>query len=89
MEVQCSTTVPLPKVGAMDIKVKAPGGFADAASQDKFCAGESCVIMKIYDQSPMGNHLAFRAHAKPWTQPAVANLDPLMVGGHKGESRPR
>ena len=36
-------------------------GFADSASQDAFCAGESgwgsCVIQRIYDQSPRANHL--------------------------------
>ena len=27
----------------LDIKVLQPGGFADAASQDKFCAASDCV----------------------------------------------
>jgi hypothetical protein len=33
------------------------GGYADSASQDTFCAGATCTISIIYDQSPNGNHL--------------------------------
>ena len=33
------------------------GGFADASVQDSFCAGTTCTIPIIYDQSPNGNHL--------------------------------
>jgi non-reducing end alpha-L-arabinofuranosidase len=32
-----------------DIGVLAPGGFADAAAQDSFCAGTSCVITVVRD----------------------------------------
>jgi non-reducing end alpha-L-arabinofuranosidase len=41
----------------MDIKTVGAGGIADSASQDSFCAGTTCVISQIYDQSPNGNHL--------------------------------
>jgi hypothetical protein len=41
----------------MDIRVTAAGGYADSASQDKFCAGSTCVFWTIYDQSSKGNHL--------------------------------
>ena len=34
-----------------DIGLLAPGGYADAASQVSFCAGTSCTITKIYDQT--------------------------------------
>ena len=34
----------------LDIGVVA-GGFADAAAQDRFCAGALCYIHRIYDQS--------------------------------------
>src|SRR5512142_355336 len=34
-----------------------PGGYADAAAQDKFCAGTYCWISIIYDQSPKHNDL--------------------------------
>ena len=40
-----------------DIGVLKPGGFADAASQDTFCAGAVCTITRIYDQSPDHNDL--------------------------------
>jgi non-reducing end alpha-L-arabinofuranosidase len=32
-------------------------GYADAAAQDAFCAGTTCVISIVYDQAPFGNHL--------------------------------
>ena len=70
----------------LDIKVTAAGGFADAAAQDKFCSGSSCVFWTIYDQSPKGNHLgvapAGGAHRQT-DKPAPANAGPLTVGGHK------
>jgi hypothetical protein len=40
-----------------DIGVLSLGGFADSAAQDTFCAGTTCTISIIYDQSPKGNHL--------------------------------
>src|SRR5262245_55161365 len=39
-----------------------PGGAADAAAQDAFCAGTSCTISMIYDQSGHKNHLAIEDH---------------------------
>lgn len=32
-------------------------GFARATDQDAFCANASCYILRIFDQSPHGNHL--------------------------------
>ncbi len=40
-----------------DIGVPAPGGFANAAAQDSFCAGTSYVITAVHDQSGRGNDL--------------------------------
>ena len=34
-----------------------PGGYADAAAQDAFCANTYCWITTLYDQSGKGNHL--------------------------------
>ncbi|OAQ66445.1 alpha-N-arabinofuranosidase precursor [Pochonia chlamydosporia 170] len=34
-----------------------PGGTANAAAQDSFCANTTCLISIIYDQSGRGNHL--------------------------------
>ncbi|MGX1247276.1 hypothetical protein RKD46_008380 [Streptomyces pseudovenezuelae] len=33
------------------------GGYADAAAQDSFCSGTTCLITIVYDQSGRGNHL--------------------------------
>src|SRR5258708_31146061 len=33
------------------------GGYANAAAQDSFCAGTTCVISEIFDQSPQHNNL--------------------------------
>ncbi|KAF6807052.1 alpha-L-arabinofuranosidase B domain protein [Colletotrichum musicola] len=33
------------------------GGVSNAAAQDRFCAGTTCLITIIYDQSGHGNHL--------------------------------
>ena len=41
----------------LDIGVLDPGGLADSAAQDDFCAGASCTISIIYDQSPQYNDL--------------------------------
>ncbi|WPG99136.1 Putative alpha-N-arabinofuranosidase B [Acrodontium crateriforme] len=40
-----------------DIKPISAGRVANAASQDTFCNGTTCVISIIYDQSGRGNHL--------------------------------
>jgi hypothetical protein len=40
-----------------DIKPLSAGGVANAAAQDSFCAGTTCLITMLYDQSGRGNHL--------------------------------
>jgi hypothetical protein len=40
-----------------NISVLKPGGFADIAAHEKFCADGDCVISNIFDQSPNLNHL--------------------------------
>ena len=40
-----------------DIAVLDGGGFADSAAQDTFCAGTTCTISMVYDQSGKDNHL--------------------------------
>jgi hypothetical protein len=48
-----------------DIGVLSPGGFADAAAHDAFCGSEggaSCVVLNVFDQSPMRNDL-YQRHA--------------------------
>ena len=69
-------------------------GYADAAAQDAFCAGaRTCVVRRIYDQSPMANHLApapasaasyGRDHPCPRQLPATpvdARKHPIVMGG--------
>ena len=69
-----------------DIGVLAPGGYADAASQDAFCAGTTCVITVIYDQSGKGNNLTQAPAGGAANTPdnlADATAAPIIVGGHK------
>ena len=68
-----------------------PDGYADAAAQDTFCAGTSCTITKLYDQSPNHNNLmpapAGGASHGPYLNgydfPAEASALPIIAGGHK------
>ncbi|MGA9720046.1 MAG: arabinofuranosidase catalytic domain-containing protein [Acidobacteriaceae bacterium] len=68
-----------------------PDGYADAATQDSFCANTSCTITRLYDQSPNHNDLtpapsggASRGPGQNgYDVPAVANALPVIVGGHK------
>jgi hypothetical protein len=65
-------------------------GVADAAAQDSFCAGTTCVITIIYDQTSRHNDLA-QAPGGYFPGPAAGGLDnvanalaePVMVGGQK------
>ncbi|MGW4164457.1 arabinofuranosidase catalytic domain-containing protein [Streptomyces sp. NPDC004788] len=69
-----------------DIGALGAGGYADAAAQDAFCAGTTCLISVIYDQSGRGNHLtrAPGGGAAPGPDDlAVANLAPVTLNGHK------
>src|SRR6516164_8378994 len=40
-----------------NIRTLRAGGYANAAAQKAFCAGTSCIITVIYDQSPKRNNL--------------------------------
>ena len=68
-----------------DIGVLTSGGFADAAAQDTFCAGTTCTISILYDQSPKGNHLRSAPAGGAKTTPdneANATALKLTVSGH-------
>ena len=73
-----------------DIEVL-PDGYANAAMQDKFCAGTACTITKLYDQSSNHNDLtpapaggaAKGPGAGGYDIPAVADALPVTVAGHK------
>ncbi|QFZ18851.1 alpha-L-arabinofuranosidase B [Saccharothrix syringae] len=73
-----------------DIGPLSAGGVADAAAQDSFCAGTTCLITTIHDQSGRNNRLtqappgAFRGPAAGgYDNLAVATAAPITVGGHK------
>ncbi|KAI0185853.1 alpha-L-arabinofuranosidase B [Xylaria flabelliformis] len=59
-----------------DISPVSAGGVADAASQDSFCAGTSCVI-SIYDQSGNGNDLTRAPPGGAAQGPAANGYDAL------------
>ncbi|WP_027344857.1 alpha-L-arabinofuranosidase B [Hamadaea tsunoensis] len=73
-----------------NIGVLSAGGVANAAAQDSFCSGTSCVITVIYDQSGRGNNLT-QAPPGGFNGPASGGYDnlanatsaPITVGGHK------
>src|SRR5689334_19651765 len=54
------------------------GGYADAAAQDRFCADTTCLITKLYDQSPMHNDLT-QAPRGAFSGPAMGGADNLPV----------
>jgi hypothetical protein len=61
------------------------GGAANAATQNSFCAGTTCVITRIYDQSGHGNDLTDAPAGGAAGGPdglANATAAPIHVGGH-------
>jgi hypothetical protein len=62
-----------------DIGLLSPGWYANASQQDSFCAGTTCTITKLYDQSPNGNNLAIAAA----DHGANAAALPITVHGYK------
>ncbi len=66
------------------------GGYADAAAQDRFCAGTYCWITTLYDQSGKGNHLvqaprgAFIGSAMGgFNTLPIADMAPVTLMGRK------
>ena len=65
-------------------------GYANAATQDAFCAYTTCIITRIYDQSPRHNDLAI-ASGGHYKGPgpngsdlgAAADALPVTAGGHQ------
>jgi hypothetical protein len=68
-----------------DIGTLAAGGYANAAAQDTFCAGTTCTITEIYDQSSKHNHLTVEGPGGNGGQDVAANAAalPLTAAGHK------
>lgn len=78
-------------IGVVRSRKGDPGGYADAAAQDKFCANTYCWITIIYDQSGTGNHLT-QAPRGGTGSPTVmggfnslpiADMAPVTIMGHK------
>jgi hypothetical protein len=73
-----------------DVGVLSAGGFANAATQDSFCANTNCLITIIYDQSGRGNHLT-QAPPGGFRGPAPGGFDnladakaaPITLSGNK------
>jgi hypothetical protein len=68
-----------------DIHVLSAGGYANSTAQDEFCGAEFCVVQRIYDQSPMANHLDIGpggGAAPKEDKPVVANRHKISAGGH-------
>ena len=74
----------------LNIKPIRRGGYANAAAQDAFCTGTSCVITTIFDQSGHGNELT-EAPPGGFNGPAAGGYDnladasaaPVKVHGHE------
>jgi hypothetical protein len=69
-----------------NIGLLSAGGVANAPTQDSFCAGTSCVITVIYDQSGRGNNLTpapAGGYVHTPDSPANATAAPITVGGHE------
>jgi hypothetical protein len=75
----------------IDIKPLYAGSVANAALQDWFCAGTTCLITILYDQSGFGNHLtqappggaAKGPEAGGYDNLASANGAPVTLNGKK------
>ena len=68
-----------------NISTLSAGGYANAAAQDSFCAGTTCTITVIYDQSGHGNNLTPGPTGGNGgaDSPANASALPVMAGGNK------
>ena len=70
-----------------DVAVLAPGGIANAATQDAFCGRAVCVISRFYDQTENANHLSVApvrvSRGNGTDIPVNASRDALVVGGER------
>lgn len=69
----------------LDIEVLWTGGYANTTAQDLFCDGK-CTVNRIYDQSPMKNHLDIAptgGSAPSKDNPVNASREIFSVGGHR------
>ena len=68
-----------------NVGLLAAGGYANATTQDAFCARTTCVITEVFDQSPQGNNLTIEGAGGAGGADVGANAAalPVMAGGHK------
>ncbi len=72
--------------GTLNVGVLSVGGYANAAAQDSFCSGTTCVITVIYDQSGRGNNLTDAPAGGAAGGPdnlANATAAPTTLNGHE------
>jgi hypothetical protein len=71
-----------------DIGVVSAGGVANAAAQASFCAGTTCTITRIYDQTGDGNTLLYQGSGGTGGDDyaASATSEEVTVGGAKAYS---
>ena len=77
-------------IGVVQPSAGDPGGYADAAAQDRFCKDTYCWITVIYDQSGKENHLqqaprgGFSGQAMGgFNNVPMADWAPVTLMGHK------
>lgn len=68
-----------------DIGPLSAGGYANAAVQDSFCSGTTCLVTEIYDQSPRHNDLTIEGAGGAGAADVGAPADalPVTAGGHQ------
>ncbi|KAJ7778127.1 alpha-L-arabinofuranosidase [Mycena metata] len=72
--------------GTINIAPLSAGGVANAAAQDSFCAGTTCVITTIFDQTGRSNHLTQAPAGGAAGGPdnlAAADGAPVTLNGQK------
>jgi hypothetical protein len=74
-----------------DISVLAPGGYADAATQDTFCVNTKCGIPIVHDQSPQHNDVPVsgKTHSMPDGGNPHPNHPSTQGSGTEGYSPPQ
>ena len=77
-------------IGVVQPSAGDPGGYADAAAQDAFCANTTCWVSILYDQSGNGNNLhqaprgGFSGHAMGgFNNIPIADMAPVTLMNHK------
>jgi hypothetical protein len=68
-----------------NISTLSAGGYANAATQNSFCAGTTCTITEIFDQSAQHNNLTIAGPGGNGGQDVGANATalPVTAGGHQ------